>query len=82
MVLRQVIPWNGAAIAIQFLTYFSNTYRRKYNIIQKRNYDHEGSAAAQDVKHGKSQSKIKIHEEVLTSLCREMKHLTSNPPIE
>ena len=58
MVLKHILPWNGAAIAIQLLTYFSNTYTRKNNTIQKRRYSLEASAAAQDIEHEKSKGKI------------------------
>lgn len=70
---------------------FFKYLQKENNIIQKRSYDLEDSAAAHDVKHAQLHmmlnmanlnQKSKIHEEVLTSLCREMKHFTSNPPME
>jgi hypothetical protein len=35
IILKHIIPWNGAAIAIQLLTYFSNTYRKKQHYSEK-----------------------------------------------
>ena len=77
-----MIPWNGAAIAIQLLTYFSNTYRRKITLFRKGATTLKIAQLRMMLNMANLNQRSKIHEEVLTSLCREMKHFTSNPPIE
>jgi hypothetical protein len=81
MVLRQVIPWNGAAIAIQLLTYFSNIYRRKITLFRKVATPLKIAQLRRTLNMANLNQRSIIHE-VLTSLCSEMKHFTSNPPIE
>jgi len=82
MVLKHILPWNGAAIAIQLLTYFSNTYRRKTTLFRKGAIVLKPAKLSRTLNMANQKERSKIHEQALTSLCRDMKHLTSNPPIE
>ena len=77
MVLKHTLPWNGAAIAIQLLTYFSNTYRRKTTLFRKGAIVLKPAQLRRTLNMANVKERFKMHEQVLTSLCRYMKHLNS-----
>lgn len=78
------LPWNGAAIAIQLLTYFSKIWDKEketlsnwLNCTKRKQHEYIGCEFKLGMGRGKTEGII-----TLTSLCRDMKHFTRRPPIE